>query len=190
MKSIKTILAVCLMVMASAVYAQADAWKGVRVGYNSFDYGLDGTDAVMALTAGYVHSFAITENLPLFVEVGGELLWVNGDVVDGVKLKMWSLQVPVSVGYKWAINDDWSLFPNVGVYFRGNISGKVGDVDMFEDDEANGVEACKRFQAGLHVGVTANYQNFNLGVKYGLDMNEIEKDAKPKTLSVSLGYNF
>ncbi|MBQ2878067.1 MAG: hypothetical protein IJE42_03940, partial [Bacteroidaceae bacterium] len=63
MKSIKTILAVCLMVMASAVYAQADAWKGVRVGYNSYDCGADGADAVMALSAGYVHSFAITENL-------------------------------------------------------------------------------------------------------------------------------
>ena len=188
MKSIKTILAVCLMVMASAVYAQADAWKGVRVGYNSFDCGADGADAVMALTAGYVHSFAITENLPLFVEVGGELLWVNGDVYDDVKLKMWSLQVPVSIGYKWAINDDWSIYPNVGVYLRGNLSGKIGDLDIFDEEEVG--EEWERFNYGLHVGTTANYKNFNLGVKYGLDLNEIAEDCKSKMWTITLGYNF
>ena len=185
MKNIKMMLAVCLMVMATAVYAQADAWKGVRVSYNSFDLGTDGTDAVMALSAGYVHSFAITENIPLFVEGGANLLWVNGDVADNVKFKMWSVEVPVSVGYKWAIDEEWSLYPYAGVTLRGNISGKLGGEDIF-DDQIDG----KRFNYGLHVGTTANYQNFNLGVKYGMDLNEIAGDAEVKMWTVTLGYNF
>lgn len=189
MKNIKMMLAVCLMVMASAVYAQSDAWKGVRVGYNSYDCGADDADAVMELSAGYVHSFAITESLPLFVEVGGELLWVNGDVYDGAKMKMWSVQVPVSIGYKWAINDEWSLYPHAGVYFRGNISGKMGDADMFDEDEMEGEEA-ERFNYGFHVGSTVNYKNFNLGVKYGFDFNEIMEECKASAWSVTLGYNF
>lgn len=188
MKNIKMMLAVCLMVMASAVYAQADAWKGVRVSYNSFDSDVDGGDPVMALSAGYVHSFAITENLPLFVEAGANILWVNGDVYDGVKFTMWSLEVPVNIGYKWAIDEEWSIYPHIGVTLRGNISGEFADLNIFDEDEIG--EEWERFNYGMHVGATANYKNYNLGVKYGLDLNEIANDTKVKMWTVTLGYNF
>ncbi|MBR3915842.1 MAG: porin family protein [Bacteroidaceae bacterium] len=193
MKKIKVLFAVCLMLMTSTVFAQSeDAWKGVRVAYNNFDTDTDGADAVMALSAGYVHSFAVSQNIPLFLEVGGNILWVNGDVmkIDGVdiKLKMFAVELPVNFGYKWNINDDWSIFPYVGATFRGYISGKLGDQKVFDD--AEGFEKWKRFTAGAHVGVTANYKNYNLGVKYGMDLNEITDNSKVKTWTISLGYNF
>lgn len=190
MKKIKVLFAVCLMMLATTTFAQSeDAWKGVRVAYNSFDVDAPQSDAVMALSAGYVHSFAVSQNIPLFVEAGANLLWVNGDVYKNAKLKMWGIELPVSFGYKWQINDDWSLFPNAGATFRGYISGKLADIDVFDKDKM-GDAKFKRFTAGLHVGATVNYKQFNLGAKYGLDLNEISKDSKVKVWTISLGYNF
>lgn len=189
MKKIKVLFAVCLMLMTSTVFAQSeDAWKGVRVSYNSFDVDVDGTDPVMGLSAGYVHSFAITNNIPLFVEAGANLFWVNGDIVDGTKLQMWAVELPVNFGYKWNINDDWSIFPYAGATFRGFISGKLGDANVYDEDEI--AKKWKRFTAGLHIGTTVNYKQFNLGAKYGFDLNEIAEESKVKTWTISLGYNF
>lgn len=193
MKKIKVLFAVCLMLMTSTVFAQSeDAWKGVRVAYNNFDPDTKRADAVMALSAGYVHSFAVSQNIPLFLEVGGNILWVNGDVMkiegEDLKLKMFAVELPVNFGYKWNINDDWSIFPYAGATFRGYISGKLGNQKVFDD--AENFKKWKRFTAGAHVGVTANYKNYNLGVKYGMDLNEITEDSKVKTWTISLGYNF
>ncbi len=193
MKKSKVLFAVCLMLMTSTVFAQSeDAWKGVRVAYNIFDTNVEGSDAVMALSAGYVHSFAVSQNIPLFVEAGANLFWVNGDVADGNKLQMWAVELPVNFGYKWNINDDWSIFPYAGATFRGYFSGKLKaggeSFNVFDDDEVN--EAWKRFTAGAHVGVTANYKNYNLGVKYGFDLNKLTNEKKASAITISLGYNF
>ena len=193
MKKIKVLFAVCLMLMTSTVFAQSeDAWKGVRVAYNIFDTNLEGSDAVMALSAGYVHSFAVSKNVPLFVEAGANLFWVNGDVADGLKLQMWAVELPVNFGYKWNINDDWSIFPYAGATLRGYFSGKLKaggeSLNVFDDDEIE--DAWKRFTAGAHVGVTANYKNYNLGVKYGFDLNKLTNEKKASAITISVGYNF
>lgn len=238
MKKIKFFTICLLSIVAMAVNAQTTkGWDGVRVSYNSFtfdggvsysptqslyqegseDYFQD-WDAVMGLEIGYIKSFSISKGLPLFLETGASLLWVNGDlreynedfsdeyendiIEEKTSVNMFSLIVPVNVGYKFDINEDFSVFPYAGAYFRANITGKLKDelndhletqdnysneIDMFDKDEGDG----SRFQVGLQIGTTLNYkETYNLGISYGFDINEVMKKVDSSKFAVTLGYNF
>lgn len=126
------------------------------------------------------------------------------------KMNFFSLNIPVNFIYKWKINDEFSLDPFIGVDFRINLTGKYKeslkysgeDAETINDDEAYdesanmfskdemGGDPYKRFQAGWHIGVGANYKAFNLSISYGSDFNEIAEKTKFATTVISLGYNF
>ena len=183
MKNLKLFLVAVAMIMTTAVSAQSfsTAWNGVRVAYNAFS--IENSDCT-GIEAGYAHAFTLSESMPLFLEVGGNVFWATD-----TDFSMWSLTVPVSVGYKFDLNEEWSLVPYAGVNVRANILGEADDIDIFDEDEMQGYE-WKRFQFGAHVGVTANYKNYSIGAKYGFDFNEIAEEAKCSTIAIALGYNF
>lgn len=134
---------------------------------------------------------------------------VDGTFTTTEKTNLFSLNIPVNFVYKWQINDDFSVDPFIGVDFRINLTGKYKesfkysgeDAETINDDEAYDESAnmfskdewgdpCKRFQAGWHIGVGANYKAFNLSISYGSDFNEIAEKTKFATTVISLGYNF
>lgn len=170
-------LVACLVAMTSTINAQSEGWKGVKASYNIFE--IEDCDAISAFSVGYVHSFNVVESLPIFVEGGLNAIYASGDVEDGVKYTGIAAEIPVNVGYKVALNDDFSLFPYVGVTGRYNIKGEIEDVDDAD-----------KFQYGWQVGVTANYSNYNIGVSYGADLNEIFEETKTTSIKISVGYNF
>lgn len=216
----KKLFAICLLsIVAMTVNAQeTKGWDGIRVSYNSFTLDAEwrSLESVSGLEIGYVKSFPISKKLPLYLETGASLLWVTGDIydygeseddyvyVDKGSVNMASLIIPANVGYKYVIDDNFSVFPYAGAYLKLNIAGKMetelyeaeggdiwednsSDMDMFDKDEGDG----DRFQIGLQIGATLNYKSvYSLGVSYGFDLNEVMKDVSTSKLAVTLGYNF
>ena len=219
MKKIKFFTICLLSIVAMAVNAQTTkGWDGVRVSYNSFTFDSEfrNFDAVSGLEVGYVKSFPISKKLPLYLETGASLLWVAGDLydyseaeedyisIDKASVNMASLIIPANVGYKYEIDDNFSVFPYAGAYLKLNIVGKMetelyetnagvvsedesSDMDMFDKDEGDG----DRLQVGLQIGATHNYkETYNLGISYGFDINEVMKKVDSSKFAVTLGYNF
>ncbi len=235
MSKIKMFLVVCLLGIAATTSAQfanskgsssnnskADGWQGIRVSYHPMSLIPDEGDnlGLTGFSAGYVKGFALSQDTPIFLEVGANLLWASKDLTDDLgldddydyedmdisaKLNMFSLNIPVNFGYKYTVNDNFSISPYVGVNFRINAIGKIKlkveyegesvseSYDVFSKDDMEKAEmgdTWKRFQAGWQVGVAFNINKFTLAASYERDFTEISKKVKVSMPSISLGYNF
>ena len=202
-------MVVCLLGIAATASAQfansssnssadASAWKGIRASYLPISIKADGGGSIdfTGFQAGYVKSFAISANAPLFIETGANLSYMSGDFFDELDMNMFSINVPINFGYQFAFSETASIFPYVGATLRGNLFGnyKVDgeSISIFDselDEEAEGMKA-KRFQIGWQVGVAATFNKFVVGVSYGTDFNEILEGGKIATTAISIGFNF
>ena len=214
MKKIKLFMVVCLLGIAATASAQfansssnssadASAWKGIRASYLPISIKADGGGSVdfTGFQVGYVKSFAISANAPLFIETGANLSYISGDfeMYDGydafdVDMNMFSINVPINFGYQVAISETANIFPYVGATLRGNLFGKYKEDDesfsIFDsENEEFGMQA-KRFQIGWQIGAAATFNNFVVGVSYGTDFNDIIEDCKITTTAISIGFNF
>lgn len=254
-------LVACLVAMATTVSAQfmnsgstksgnsfgGDSYTGIRLHYNSFE--IEDADAVPSFGVTFIKGWSISQEMPLFLEAGAGISYTSGDIADP-ESEWWdtydtddtgygsestmssiSIEVPVNIGYKFELTDEFSIMPFIGVTARFNIIGKaefkewekipsvteflkedmgIDSKDPYYDDayeiaveayEENDYNAdgyteetieddLKKIQLGWQIGARAMYKQFNFGVNYGADFNEIAEDAKAKSLVISVGYNF
>lgn len=223
MSKIKLFLVACLLGMAATASAQfanskgsssnseASTWQGLRFSYHPMSFKYDGggdSEGLTGLSFGYTKGIALSSNVPLFLEVGANILWTHkkmdydydnyaydGEDYDSAEsdvLNMFSVNIPVNFGYKFVINDQFSLYPYVGVNFRVNAFGTYKNegesYNIFDKKEMG--EAFNRFQAGWQIGVAFNFNKFMLAGSYGQDFTEISKKVKLSMPSITLGYNF
>ena len=185
-------------------------------------YDIKGQDdeSLTGFSAGYSQTFSLSQTLPIFIEAGLGLQYTNFskslsgydddyrsrsyyddydydydyDEDSELKFTMWSVKVPVSLLYNFAIpNSSISLAPFVGATMRYNVSGTIkkggNKQDVFDKKDMG--EAWNRFQIGWQVGLKARFgQNFMAGVSYGSDFSEIDKKTKLQTTSITIGYTF
>lgn len=195
----------------SSIDANTDGWSGLRVSYHPIslsgyvDYLF--SDKIGA-SVGFVKGISISKDVPLFLEVGGNVLWSKistGDDYDGdydeydeyneYKINIFSVNLPVSFGYKIAVSEGFSFYPFFGANFRYNISGKTKDsdsdesFDVFSEDDIDGL-GWKRFQAGWHIGMACNISKFVISAIYEKDFSDISKGVRISMPTISLGYNF
>lgn len=229
MNKMKYFLMVCLMGMATVSYAQftnsqkssisggssnAEAWQGLRVSFHPISLCPDKGDSMSAtaFSLGYVKSFGVSQNIPLFVETGANVMWTSKDFADEYddffdeeekfKLNMFSVNIPVNFGYKYQINDNIALFPYIGANFRVNVSGKLKwededdseSFDVFKKDDMKeweffGEDTWKRFQFGWQIGVALHANKFSVSASYGKDFSEISKKTKVAMPSITVGWN-
>lgn len=153
------------------------------------------------LTLGYNKAIGISETTPLFVEIGAALQYsFESESGRGweERLDMFSAKVPVSLVYDWQLpNSNVSIRPYAGLTLRGNISGKITEEDLDEDEkydysvfdkkEMEG-NPWKRLQIGWQIGANVAFNNkFYLGLSYGADFSEISKNVKIHTTSITAG---
>lgn len=193
-----------------------DGWNRLYVSYNpsKLKTDVDGVDDLdmKGFTVGYLRGFSVTQKVPLYIEAGAAFQYrsYSDDYDDygydvSEKVKVMSLNIPVHLLYRFNVTDDFSIEPFFGFDFRFNLSGKLKyeasyggqtdseDYNLFDKDEMNdalGMDAFKRFQAGWHIGVNLSYKPVYFGVHYGKDFNEINDHVKVSTTYVTLGYNF
>lgn len=194
MKKFRFMLVALLMCVATGASAQfansskggstSSSWQGFRFSY--LPMSIEDLD-MTGLSLGYVKSFGVAKQIPLFLEVGGNLLY-GFDDTEGVKTKVMAVNIPVNFGYKYDFNEKVSIYPHIGLNFRVNAMGKMEyedeDIDFFDDLDA------KRFNVGFNVGVNCHISNFMVGVGYETDFTEYMEECKVSSPVISVGFNF
>lgn len=154
-------------------------------GYNRLTIGYDGvivsskgydSETLSGVELMYNHGLSLTGTTPLFLEIG-----VGASYNAKNDFRVVRVKVPVSVAYKWACTDVFSLQPYTGINFKGNVG-----IDDAED--------IKKFQMGWQVGVGFNISKLYLGVEYDLDFMPLYDEGGYKInssdLAVKLGFTF
>ena len=227
----------------SSLNSNKRGWHGVSVSYHpitihtSASSSYDGinesaSESVNAngLSIGYTYSYLISSQVPVFVESGINFQWINDtsdesekndswEYKSNSKFNLYSIRVPLNVGYKLVLDEKSSFFAFAGLYARGNLSGRIKrnysysdheygefekdvfDINIFDKNDMDG-ETYNRFQFGWQVGGGFSYSNLYVSASYGKDFNNLygvsEKNeygsydikAKISTISITLGLHF
>ncbi len=196
----------------------AEDYNRIGISYNNTHYGFndaygkdhsDNNFGLNGVGIDYIHGFSVSENIPLFIETGLNLNFNFGNKKGDKETvgEYWfeekrnysdiNMQVPVNVAWKFAVGDDFSIAPYVGLNFKVHFSSRYKDkidtnvsndiltaagitkdelegdwISVFDDSEdAMGDKDAtwNRFQMGWHVGVGFQYKPIYLGVQYGTD---------------------
>lgn len=201
MKKITLMLAVAMMAIAttasaqfvnggsrSSMVADTENYSRLELGYSPVTV-LEELD-LTGLSLGWTKGISLTQGLPLFLEVGANVMYGFGESYD-IETSILSLNVPVTVAWKFSLTEAISLVPHAGLNLRGHLLGKMSydgeDLNLFDSEEGDG----KRFNVGGTVGVAANFKKFTVGLGYTFDLNETwEETDKLNYLTVSVGLNF
>ena len=145
-------LIACLVAMATTVSAQftnsgstksgnlfgGDSYTGIRLHYNSFEIDNDVENPIPSFGVTIIKGWSISSNKPLFLEAGFGISYTNGETSDPIYQKvsnieigventtrLISTEIPVNIGYKFNINENFSIMPFAGATVRFNIIGKT-----------------------------------------------------------------
>lgn len=197
-----------------SINAQDNLKWGVMAGMNVSKYTITGFDSRIGFHAGVKAEVGLSQNANgsgAYMDFAA-LLTLKGAKVDGgslasITFNPYYLEVPVRVGYKYAVNDDFSLFGSVGPYIAVGLFGKAkakvdGDYLDVDFDEIGGNSASenifgedrlKRFDFGLGLKAGVEFsQKYQVAISYDFGLVEVIKDLgmKNRNLMISLGYMF
>lgn len=212
MKRFQLLLTACLLLMATTASAQfsntggsgsksksgsvlsmdTESYNRIYVGYSPFNAKCSDNNykdlKMNGFTAGYLHGFSLSEKLPLFLEVGGNIQYFMGKVDSEIeeydpyydvfyvtetksKYSLLSLNIPVNLAYKFSFADNTlGVTPFVGLNFRANLMGKEKrepsstggsestDYNLFDDSTENGMG-------------DAAWKRFQVGFNAGVNLN-------------------
>ena len=209
MKKVLLLIAMLTVSLAS-INAQGNLRWGATVGMNSSNFSITGFDSKVGFHAGVKAEVGLPQfSDGLYLDMGA-LLTLKGAKVDGGsaatnKFNPYYLEIPVHLGYKYAVNEDFAIFGNAGPYVAIGLFGKAklkgdwidGIMDEYggDDNSTNvfGDDAMKRFDfgLGLKAGVEFN-QKFQISIGYDWGLIENIKDSgnKNRNLMISLGCFF
>ena len=193
-------------------FAQAssdvEAWKGVRFSYDHTFGNIDGEDAedmdMNGFSVGYDHAFKVAQKAPLFIQTGANLYFGrNKESDEGYECKtsVMGLSIPVNVVYGVKVSDMLSIKPYTGLYLKVNLMGKDKETEEYggekHEEETNwfdkddvGDDTWNRCQIGWQIGATLDINQFNVGIGYALDFNELAEKLRTSKFAVTVGYNF
>ena len=209
MKKILVLFALTAIAMVS-VNAQDNLKWGVMAGMNVSKYTFTGFDNRVGFHAGVKAELGLSQEASGAYMDFAALLTLKGAKIDGgsvasIKFNPYYLEVPIRVGYKYAVNDDFSLFGSVGPYMAVGLFGKaklkvdgdiadiaeLGDNSMSED--IFGDDGLKRFDFGLGLKAGVEFsKKYQVAISYDFGLVEVAKDLgmKNRNLMISLGYMF
>ncbi len=214
----KLFVIIVSFVFSAAASAQQNTRWGVVVGMNSseltssryfdsrigFHLGVKAEIGLPQITQGAYLETAILLSLK------GEKMSdeFDGEEVDGnsgVKINPYYLEVPVHIGYRYALNKNFNLFGSFGPYFAYGLFGKI-KVNGIGDDgysyhiktDVFGSDTMKHFDFGLGGRIGAEFNNkiqLSVGYDYGLTKPFSSDNASVygkynKNLSISVAYMY
>lgn len=193
-----------------SVNAQDNLKWGVMAGMNVSKYTITGFDSRIGFHAGVKAELGLSQEASGAYMDFAALLTLKGAKIDGgsiasIKFNPYYLEVPVHVGYKYAVNDDFALFGNVGPYIavglfgkaKAKVDGNIADLEELDTDSASedifGNDGLKRFDFGLGLKAGVEFsKKYQLAISYDFGLVEVAKDLgmKNRNLMISLGYMF
>ena len=229
MKKIKYLLAVMLLGCSTMSFAQymnsgsehssssssssdVEPWGGLRFSYDRMFMGYDDDfyddywKNYNGFSIGFVRSFKIAPKLPMFFETGLGVNFARYKISDyndredvDYSSTLLGLTIPLNLVYGSKVNENLTIKPYTGFFFRVNVLGKgklsfsddeYASENYFDEDDMGNKYIWEHCQFGWQIGTMFDINNFNIGISYALDFNEIAKDLKASKVSVNLGYNF
>ena len=209
MKKILVLFALTAIAMVS-VNAQDNLKWGVMAGMNVSKYTFTGFDNRVGFHAGVKAELGLSQEASGAYMDFAALLTLKGAKIDGgsiatVKFNPYYLEIPVHVGYKYAVNENFALFGSVGPYLAVGLFGKaklkvdgdiadiaeLGGISMSED--IFGADGLKRFDFGLGLKAGVEFsKKYQVAISYDFGLVEVIKEVgmKNRNLMISLGYMF
>ena len=209
MKKILVLFALTAIAMVS-VNAQDNLKWGVMAGMNVSKYTFTGFDNRVGFHAGVKAELGLSQEASGAYMDFAALLTLKGAKIDGgsiatVKFNPYYLEIPVHVGYKYAVNENFALFGSVGPYLAVGLFGKAklkvdGDIaDIAElggnsmSEDIFGDDGLKRFDFGLGLKAGVEFsKKYQVAISYDFGLVEVIKEVgmKNRNLMISLGYMF
>lgn len=123
-----------------------------------------------------------------------------------INAKIVSLEVPLKIGYSFALSENVAIVPNIGIYGRYALASIKDNVITVGDDSAEKWDAFKDYNKGEHqidamkrwdFGVAAGLEvqllkhySVSLRYNYGLRKQSQQYDIKNQGISLSIGYTW
>ena len=221
----------------SSAVADTEPYNRISLSYDNTHLGAndkayecfmgEGAMSLNGVGFEYIHGFSISSSLPMFIESGIKAQFGAGSVSDydkkeeyeiSLKLQQFSFSVPVNYTYKFAIGDQMSIAPFVGINFKVHAMGRVKSVLTFDDDDLQDYyedsdyydedwrdifskkdmgdkdDVWNRFQMGWQIGAGLNISALYIGLQYGTDLTPAWKYKKEAintgNFAFKIGYNF
>lgn len=193
-----------------SINAQDNLKWGVMAGMNVSKYTITGFDNRIGFHAGVKAELGLSQEASGAYMDFAALLTLKGAKIDGgsiasIKFNPYYLEVPVHVGYKYAVNDDFALFGSVGPYIavglfgkaKAKVDGNIADLGELGTNSASenifGDDGLKRFDFGLGLKAGVEFsKKYQVAISYDFGLVEVAKDLgmKNRNLMLSLGYMF
>ena len=200
----KSMLAIGL----GSINAQDNLRWGVTAGMNVSSLNVTGLDSRVGFHAGVKAELGLPQFTEGLYMDFGALLSLKGAKVEAgsmasFKINPYYLEIPVHIGYKYAVNDNFSVFANAGPYIAIGLFGKAkmtadgslvdGGSKVSESENVFGDDGFKRFDLGLGlkagIEISKKYQ-FSIGYDFGFIEAEELMGCKNRNLMISLGLMF
>lgn len=208
----KIMIAAALMLAPAIMTAQRPAFFGIRTSFDvTHPAGCnDGINNGSGLTVTGVYNMPISRNI--FIEPGVGVFYntmgikpfeANNAIYDG-SVRNFGIRIPVNIGYRVGLFDNFELAAFTGPWFNINCSTKAhlqADTDL-----PIPVASSSMFEFGWHhfdaqwgFGISATYADkYYIAVSGGIGMSAMATfnthDGKDRlrrnTVSITVGYNF
>ena len=182
-------------------YDSKPFYVGFRIGpsfttVNSDNKYLDGSSSKTGLNVGFAAGFALSDQVPLYLESGLYYTEKGGKNTKkgfDFQYNLNYLEVPFVLKYIYNINKTFSIQPFFGGYIAGGVGGKIKDFDYreaYNSFDDNDDAAFKRFDGGLRMGVGLGIDMFYMDLTYDLGLSNIGHDYFDETKNSALMLNF
>lgn len=206
MKKILALVAI-LAIGLGSVNAQDNLRWGVTAGMNVSNLKVSGFDSRIGFHAGAKAELGLPQVTEGAYLDFGALLSLKGAKVDGgslgsIKMNPCYLEIPVHIGYKYAVNDNFTLFANAGPYFGIGLFGKLKTTGTIKNELESlagkssenifGDDGFKRFDFGLGLKAGMEFsKKYQLSIGYDFGLTETsDAGTKNRNLMISLGLMF
>lgn len=158
----------------------------------------DGPDAIFGYNVGIAFDRPIGSS-GVFWNSGLQLAtkgWKYSYDDDGekieTKLNANKLELPLTFGYKYSVNDDIAVDARLGGFVNYDVFGKYKESYDGEEESVNlgDLEDYDRLGAGIQFGIGVWYQKLNLNITFQKGLIEQMEGCKEKNWMISLGYAF
>lgn len=193
-----------------SINAQDNLKWGVMGGMNVSKYTITGFDSRIGFHAGVKAELGLSQEASGAYMDFAALLTLKGAKIDAgslasFKMNPYYLEVPIHIGYKYAVNDDFALFGSAGPYiavglfgkFKAKVDGDLVDLEEFGGNSMSedifGDDGLKRFDFGLGLKAGVEFsKKYQVAISYDFGLVEVAKDLgmKNRNLMLSLGYMF
>lgn len=206
MKKMRLVLVVAMLAIVTGASAQLNL--GVKGGVNMSNfYGddLDDQNVKIGFHIGLAADYEIAYNSAIqtglfFTTKGAKYSESIGDASADFTVNPMYLQLPVHYAYKLDVTPGTRIVFHAGPYVaygiggKSKLSGSLGDWDGATEWDVFGDDGFKRFDAGLGLGVGAEFGPILLDLGWDMGLVNIADsnsgDIKNQNAYLSVGYKF